>query len=113
VSNLISAAEEALSKPRPVKRITSGLPTNEQLVSEYVERLQTVIGDDGFSRVFEPLKSDKKARAQEVVEIAKRLMPAPPAEMDRRKALAAIQNLHLAAKGFDLKLKASRGRSAA
>jgi hypothetical protein len=59
------------------------------------------------------LKADRRARTQEVVEIAKRIMPAPPTEMNRKKALTAIQNLHLAAKGFDLKLRASGGRSAA
>lgn len=114
LDDLISAAQGALTAPLPAKRKSASPPPDEQLVAEYVQQLASVIGrDEGFSRIFGPLKRDKRARAQEVIEIAKRMMPAPPSGMDRKKALAAIQNLHLAAKGFDLKLRASRGRSAA
>jgi hypothetical protein len=114
LGELIVAAEEALVTPRPAKGKPDRAAADERLVADYVKRLQSGIGsDDEFARVFEPLRADKRARTQEVTEIAKRMMPAPPANMDRKKALAAIQNLHIAAKGFDLRLKASRGRSAA
>jgi hypothetical protein len=63
--------------------------------------------------VFELLRADKAVRKQEVAEIARLMMPSPPSTVDRKKILSAIQDLHLTIKGLDLKLKASRGRSAA
>lgn len=116
LSELIKAAEEALTAAPPAKAKSAavGAATNEQLVAKYVARLKSALGNDSeFKNVFEPLKADKDARTQEVAEIARLMMPSPPSSVDRKKILSAIRDLHLTAKGIDLKLKASRGRSAA
>lgn len=110
---LKAAGEAAVAVPATRSRRTPASAANLAVVDDYVRRLKSVLGGRGFDDVFESLKDDTAARKQEVAEIAKRMMPAPPSGMDRKKALKAIEDLHRSASGFDLKLKASGGRSAA
>lgn len=113
IAELISAANEALSTPpRPAGRAMAG--PNQQLVAGYVTRLKNALGSDKeFVAVFAALKADRAARKQEVVEIAKHLLSSPPSNLDRKSGLSAIQDLHKTTRGFNLKLKAMAGRSAA
>jgi hypothetical protein len=114
LSEFIEAAQEALATSSTSTSRVRSAPTNESLVAEYTARLKTALGsDEQFESAFAALKLDKAARTQEVVEIARRMMSSPPVSLDKKKSMGAIQDLHRAAKGFDLKLKAMAGRSAA
>ncbi len=113
LAELISAAEALIASPsRKAKAAPSA--TDEAVVSNYVERLTPALGSDSeFESVFAQLKEDKAVRKQEMAEIAKRMMPSPPRSGDRKGILGAIHNLHRSARGFDRRLKAMSGRSAA
>jgi hypothetical protein len=111
---LISAAQESLTAPTHGKRNAASPTANEVVVADYVARLKPALGSDHeFESIFGQLKGDKAVRRQEMAEIAKRIMPFPPSNLDRKRILGAIQSLHRSAKGFDRKLKAMSGRSAA
>lgn len=114
LAELISAAEEALTASASRKAKAAPPATDEVVVANYVKRLTPALGSDNeFESVFAQLKEDKAVRKQEMAEIAKRMMPSPPRSGDRKGILGAIQNLHRSAKGFDRRLKAMSGRSAA
>lgn len=114
IAELIGAAQEALTALPRGKAKAASPTTNEEVVASYVARLMPALGSDReFESVFGELKGDKAVRKQEMAEIGKRMMPSPPSKPDRKKILSAVQSLHRAAKGFDRKLKAMSGRSAA
>lgn len=108
-----AASQAAMAVPAPRPRRVATAAVNLALVEDYVHLLRPNVGKSTFLEGFDRLKNDVGARKQEMAEIAKRLMPAPPSGLDRKKALKAIEDLHRSASGFDLKLKASGGRSAA
>jgi hypothetical protein len=114
LAELIDAAEEALNALPRGKVKAASVATNEEIVDNYVARLTPALGSDReFENVFAQLKDDKAVRKQEMVEIAKRLMLSQPSSRDRKSVLGAIHNLHRSARGFDRRLKAMSGRSAA
>lgn len=114
VTELIRAADEALTVLPRGKTKAASVGANDEVVADYVARLTSALGSDReFESVFGQLKEDKAVRKQEMAEIAKRMMPTPPGNHGRKSVLGAIHNLHRSAKGFDRRLKAMSGRSAA
>ena len=116
VSDFLAACSAALIAPSSTKAAgkDSSAAVNESLVADYSSRLHGALGAESqFEAIFAALKADKGVRKQELAEIAKRLIPEAPANLDKKRALGAIQDLHKSARGFDLKLRAMSGRSAA
>lgn len=106
-----TARKSAGAKKKAAKPSSAADPT---VVARYADRLKAALGrDDDFGRAFADLKGDKSIRAVELAEIAKLLLPYPPSKPDRKQIWKAIEDYHVAARGLDLKLKATHGRTAA
>jgi hypothetical protein len=113
LSDLLEASNIALSTP-PATSKKKQTASKAPVVNEYIKRLQTAFASDReFESVISELEANKGARKQEVVEIASRITNEPCINLDRKKALQAIRDVHKASRSFDLKLRAMSGRSAA
>lgn len=112
VAVLASAAKKDASAKKKASR--AGGSIDDAVVTRYAEALKAVLGrEPEFDDVMLQLKADKSVRNAELAEIAKRLLPYPPSKTDRKQSVKAIEDYQLAARGLDLKLKATHGRSAA
>ena len=90
-------------------------PVNEQLVDDYLRRLEAALGNDSeFRPLFRELDADKRVTKIEAVEIATRFMSPIPLSTSRPKALQRILQRHQKIVDFKRASESIRGgRSAA
>ena len=87
---------------------------NEQIVSNYLARLQAALGDDrAFLPIYERLLTDPLVQQPEAVALASQFVAKTADSTARSKALERILKRHMSLASFKLKQRAMAGRSAA
>jgi hypothetical protein len=87
------------------------IPPREDLVRQYVARLEAQLGEDEFQKVFRELSDESVLTTGEVLAIARAFTGDKPRTAP--KALQAIWNRHRTLLGFKAKSASRAGRSAA
>ena len=72
------AADALFSAPAPIGSKKPVASANEEVVSRYSAALKSALGTADFAALYKTLSTDKTVRKQEIVEIARRVMTAPP-----------------------------------
>ena len=90
-------------------------PVNQQLVDDYLNRLEAALGNDAAFRVlFRDLEADKRVTKTEAVELATRFLGPTPPSTSRPKALQRVLQRHQKIVDFKRASESIRsGRSAA
>jgi hypothetical protein len=111
-SFVAAVTEEVASASRSNRRgSAASMPTG--LVSDYLKRLETALGDDkDFKTVFEELRNDQRITQHEAVTIASNFSGRTPPSTSRQKALARIWERHQKLMDFK-KRPSTAGRPAA
>lgn len=87
---------------------------NDQLVSDYLSKLETALGDDErFSAIFGELQSDSSVTQADAVAIGSKFVAPMAASTSKTKAFERILKRHKNLMAFKLKQRAIGGRSAA
>jgi hypothetical protein len=103
--SVASASKRQKKAPRPM---------NDQLVSEYLKRLEAALGqDEPFSAVFSELQKDVSVTQVEAVAIGSKFVSPMAASTSKAKAFERILKRHKNLMTFKLKQRAIGGRSAA
>ena len=90
-------------------------PVNQQLVNDYLERLEAALGNDAaFRALFRDLEADRRVTKIEAVELATRFLGPTPPSTSRPKALQRVLQRHQKIVDFKRASESIRnGRSAA
>jgi hypothetical protein len=87
---------------------------DRDLVSNYLQRLQSALGDDhAFIPIFERLNADPAIRQVEAIELASKFVAETAESTSRAKALERVLQRHRTLASFKAKQRAMGGRSAA
>jgi hypothetical protein len=106
VSSLVASAS-----PR---RRKGGAVVNENLVSNYLERLEKALPDpEAFASLFVALNEDNNIGQGEAIAIASRFMAPTPSRTSRRKALDKVMERHTKLMKARESARAQAGKSAA
>jgi hypothetical protein len=90
-----SARQHVASASKPKGKRAAAVPMNQRLVDDYVDRLETVLGDDrSFGSLLDELQTDQRIAQPEAVAIASRFYGRTPSSTSRSKALERIRERH-------------------